>query len=234
MRKLSCLIIEDENLLADVLAEYINQVPFLELKQVFSDGMSALEYLEVNNADLIFIDINLPKLKGIDFIRMFPTNAKYIITTAYHEYAVEGFTLNVVDYLLKPISFDRFIMAVNKVNDGGIISARPVSENLAGKDYFYINMNKRRVKVNFSEILYIEGLKEYVKIHVTREKLLITKMQIGHIQELLNEDFVRIHRSFIVSRKKVNSYNQVEVNVGNSILPVGTNYKESIGRLLEG
>ncbi len=234
MRKLSCLIIEDENLLADVLAEYINQVPFLELKHIFNDGMSALEYLEVNNADLIFIDINLPKLKGIDFIRMFPSNAKYIITTAYHEYAVEGFTLNVVDYLLKPISFDRFIMAVKKVTDGGIISARPVSENLAGKDYFYINMNKRRVKVNFSEILYIEGLKEYVKIHVTREKLLITKMQIGHIQDLLNEDFVRIHRSFIVSRKKVNSYNQVEVNVGNSILPVGTNYKESIGRLLEG
>lgn len=234
MRKLSCLIIEDENLLADVLAEYINQVPFLELKHVFNDGMSALEYLEVNNADLIFIDINLPKLKGIDFIRMFPSNAKYIITTAYHEYAVESFTLNVVDYLLKPISFDRFIMAVNKVTDGGIISARHVSENLAGKDYFYINMNKRRVKVNFSEILYIEGLKEYVKIHVTREKLLITKMQIGHIQDLLNEDFVRIHRSFIVSRKKVNSYNQVEVNVGNSILPVGTNYKESIGRLLEG
>ncbi len=234
MRTLSCLIIEDENLLADVLAEYINQVPFLELKHVFNDGMSALEYLEVNNADLIFIDINLPKLKGIDFIRMFPSNAKYIITTAYHEYAVEGFTLNVVDYLLKPISFDRFIMAVNKVNETGMISSRPISENLAGKDYFYINMNKRRVKVNFSEILYIEGLKEYVKIHVTREKLLITKMQIGHIHGLLNEDFVRIHRSFIVSRKKVNSYNQVEVNVGNSILPVGTNYKESIGRLLEG
>jgi len=234
MRKLSCLIIEDESLLADVLAEYINQVPFLELKKIFNDGMSALEYLEVNSTDLIFIDINLPKLKGIDFIRMFPTNARYIITTAYHEYAVEGFTLNVVDYLLKPISFDRFMMAVKKVTDGGLISAQPVSENANGKDYFYINMNKRRVKVNFSEILYIEGLKEYVKIHVTREKLLITKMQIGHIQELLNDDFVRIHRSFIVAKKKVNSYNHVEVNVGNSILPVGTNYKESIERLLEG
>src|SRR4249919_217854 len=109
MKKLSCLIIEDENLLADVLAEYIDQVPFLELKGIFNDGMSALEYLEVNNVDLIFIDINLPKLKGIDFIRMFPNNAKYIITTAYHEYAVEGFTLNVVDYLLKPIEFNRFM-----------------------------------------------------------------------------------------------------------------------------
>jgi DNA-binding LytR/AlgR family response regulator len=234
MRKLSCLIIEDESLLADVLVEYISQVPYLELKKVFSDGMTALEYLEVNNADLIFIDINMPKLKGIDFIRMFPNNAKYIITTAYHEYAVEGFTLNVVDYLLKPIEFNRFMVAVNKVFDAGIMSSRPVAENGALKDYFYINMNKRRVKVNFSEILYIEGLKEYVKIHVTREKLLITKMQIGHIHELLNEDFVRIHRSFIVAKKKVNSYNHVEVNIGNSILPVGTNYKESISRLLEG
>ncbi len=234
MKKLSCLIIEDENLLADVLAEYIEQVPFLELKKVFNDGMSALEYLEVNNVDLIFIDINLPKLKGIDFIRMFPNNAKYIITTAYHEYAVEGFTLNVVDYLLKPIEFNRFMMAIKKVTDAGLPGFRTTPESNGSKDYFYINMNKRRVKVNFSEILYIEGLKEYVKIHVTREKLLITKMQIGHIQELLNEDFVRIHRSFIVAKKKVNSYNQVEVNVGNSVLPVGTNYKDSIGRLLEG
>jgi DNA-binding LytR/AlgR family response regulator len=234
MKKLSCLIIEDESLLADVLAEYIDQVPFLELKHIFNDGMSALEYLEVNNVDLIFIDINLPKLKGIDFIRMFPNNAKYIITTAYHEYAVEGFTLNVVDYLLKPIEFNRFMMAVKKVSDAGMVSGRTLPEINGIKDYFYINMNKRRVKVNFSEILYIEGLKEYVKIHVTREKLLITKMQIGHIQELLNDDFVRIHRSFIVAKKKVNSYNHVEVNVGNSILPVGTNYKESIGRLLEG
>jgi len=232
MKKLSCLIIEDESLLADVLAEYISQVPFLELKKIFNDGMSALEYLEVNNVDLIFIDINLPKLKGIDFIKMFPNSARYIITTAYHEYAVEGFNLNVVDYLLKPIEFNRFMMAVKKATDGLVIN-RTLTEN-GMKDYFYINMNKRRVKVNFSEILYIEGLKEYVRIHVTREKLLITKMQIGHIQELLNEDFVRIHRSFIVAKKKVNSYNHVEVNVGNSTLPVGTNYKDTISRLLEG
>ncbi len=234
MRKLTCLIIEDENLLAEVLAEYINQVPFLELKKIFNDGLSALEYLEVNNADLIFVDINLPKIKGMDFIRMFPTSARYIITTAYHEYAVEGFTLNVVDYLLKPIEFNRFMMAVKKAADLDWLGGRPVSDNLSEKDYFYINMNKRRVKVNFAEILYIEGLKEYVKIHVTKEKLLITKMQIGHIQELLNDDFVRIHRSFIVAKKKVQSYSHVEVNVGNSVLPVGTNYKENIGKLLEG
>ena len=234
MRKLTCLIIEDESLLAEVLEEYIQQVPFLELKGIFHDGMSAIEYIEVNNVDLIFIDINLPKLKGTDFIRMFPNNAKYIITTAYHEYAVDGFTLNVIDYLLKPIEFNRFMMAVKKFTDTILVTQRSVMENFVTKDYFYINMNKRRVKVNFSEILYIEGLKEYVKIHVTREKLLITKMQIGHIQGLLNEDFVRIHRSFIVAKRKVNSYNHVEVNIGNSILPVGTNYKESIERLMEG
>lgn len=234
MRKLTCLIIEDESLLAEVLEEYIQQVPFLELKGIFHDGMSAIEYIEVNNVDLIFIDINLPKLKGTDFIRMFPNNAKYIITTAYHEYAVDGFTLNVIDYLLKPIEFNRFMMAVKKFTDTILVTQRSVMENFVTKDYFYINMNKRRVKVNFSEILYIEGLKEYVKIHVTREKLLITKMQIGHIHELLNEDFVRIHRSFIVAKRKVNSYNHVEVNIGNSILPVGTNYKESIERLMEG
>ena len=234
MRKTSCIIIEDENILAEVLAEYIQQVPILELKCIFNDGMSAIEYLEENPVDLIFIDINLPKLKGIDFIRMFPSRSKYIITTAYHEYAVEGYELNVVDYLLKPISFNRFVLAVKKATANDSFYFRPAINGSEKKDYFYINMNKRRVKVNFSEILYIEGLKEYVKIHVTRDKLLITKMQIGQIIDLLNEDFVRIHRSYIVAKKKVNYYNHMEVNIGNAVLPVGTNYKESIVELLEG
>ncbi len=114
MRKLSCLIIEDEQILAEVLAEYVRKVPFLELKAILNDAITALEYLEENEVDLIFIDINLPKLKGIDFIKMVPVSAKFIITTAYHEYALEGYELNVIDYLMKPIEFNRFLMAVKK------------------------------------------------------------------------------------------------------------------------
>ncbi len=234
MRKLSCLIIEDEQILAEVLAEYVGKVPFLELKTILNDAITALEYLEENEVDLIFIDINLPKLKGIDFIKMVPVSAKFIITTAYHEYALEGYELNVVDYLLKPIEFNRFLMAVKKAAE---IEKKHVPkiapEKNEPQDFLFINMNKRRVKVNFSEILYIEGMKEYVKIHIAKDKWLMTKLQIGQIQELLNEEFVRIHRSYIVAKKKVTSYNHMEVSVGTIVLPVGTNYKESISAELE-
>jgi DNA-binding LytR/AlgR family response regulator len=194
-----------------------------------------LEYLDENEIDIIFIDINLPKLKGIDFIKMVPVSAKFIITTAYHEYALEGYELNVVDYLLKPVEFNRFLMAVKKAAEieKKYLSRLP-AEKKEGNDFMYINMNKRRVKVNFSEILFIEGMKEYVKIHISKEKWLMTKLQIGQIQELLNEEFIRIHRSYIVAKKKVTSYNHMEVSIGNIVLPVGTNYKDSISGELEG
>lgn len=234
MRKLSCLIVEDEPILADVIKDYITQVPFLQLKQVFNDGIAALEYLESHTVDLIFIDIHLPKLKGIDLIRMFPASSKYIVTTAYHEYAVEGYELDIIDYLLKPIEFKRFLTAVKKA--AVLHKTTPHHAHSPGaqtKNYFYVGVNKKRVKVNFDEILYIEGAKEYVKIHLAKSNWVITKLQIGQVFDMLNNDFVRIHRSFIASKNKITAYNQVEVRLGNIILPVGTNYKDSLQHLLE-
>ena len=233
MKKYSCIIVEDEQLLAEVLADYVTQVPFLQLKNVFSDGISAMEYLHENKVDLIFIDINLPRLKGIDFIKMFRGSSKFIITTAYHEYAVTGFELEVIDYLLKPIEFSRFLMAVNKLTHEDRSVSLPVPDTSAVRDYLYVSINKRRVKVNFSEILYIEGMKEYVKIYTAKAKWYITKIQIGQMDELLNEQFVRIHRSYIVAKSKITSYNLAEVSIDSIILPVGTNYKESLSRQLE-
>jgi DNA-binding LytR/AlgR family response regulator len=233
VKKHSCIIIEDEPLLAEVLADYVNQVPFLDLQKIFGDGIAAMEYLLQNKVDLIFIDINLPKLKGIDFIKMYHGTSKFIITTAYHEYALEGYELDVIDYLLKPIEFSRFLKAVNKLSSDEKQEVRPVVEISLAKEYLYVNINKRCVKINFSEILYVEGMKEYVKIYTAKDKWHITKMQIGQIGELLNEQFVRIHRSYIVAKSRITSYNQAEVSIENIVLPVGTMYKESISKQLE-
>jgi DNA-binding LytR/AlgR family response regulator len=232
MRKYNCIIIEDEHLLAEVLVDYIKQVPFLELKSVFGDGLAAMEFLQQNKVELIFVDINLPKLKGIDFIKMFQGTSKFIITTAYHEYAVLGYELNVIDYLLKPIDFSRFLTAVNKmITDEKKEADRGKRSEI--NDYLYVNINKRRVKINFSEILYIEGMKEYVKIYIAKDKWLITKAQIGQLYELLNDQFVRIHRSYIIAKPKVTSYNLTDVSIGDIVLPVGTNYKEILSKELE-
>lgn len=232
MTKLSCLVIEDEPLLSNVLTDYISQVPFLELKAVYHDAVGAIEFIETRKVDLVFIDINLPKVKGIDFIRMFQGKSKFIITTAYHEYAVQGYELNVVDYLMKPIEFSRFLQAVKKVFDPpsftlhNLVSAEP-------RNYLFVNINKKRVKINFHEILYIEGMKEYVKIYVSKEKWFITKIQMGQIQDMLNHDFVRVHRSYIVAKKRVTAYSLTEISMGNVQIPVGSNYRSLLTQQLE-
>lgn len=234
MKKISCIVIEDEVLLAEVLADYIGQVPFLELQSVFHDAISAVAWLEEQDTDLIFVDINLPKLKGIDFIKMFQGKSRFIITTAYHEYALQGYELNVIDYLMKPIEFSRFLQAVKKAMALSHNSPVPLSEERQRvKDSLYINKDKKRVKVDFSDIVYIESKKEYVQIHLVKEKPLLTKLQMGQIEELLDREFVRIHRSYIVARKKVSAYNLTEVTIGAIVLPVGTNYRESLAELLE-
>ena len=233
MKKYNCIIIEDEHLLAEVLADYVRQVSFLELKAVFGDGITAMEYLQENTVDLVFVDINLPKLKGTDFIKMFSGSAQFIITTAYHEYAVQGYELQVIDYLLKPIEFTRFLMAVNKLKPGEKAGAEPATANMQDKDHLFVNINKRRVKINFSDILYIEGMKEYVKIYTAKDKWHITKMQIGQMDELLDDRFIRIHRSYIVAKEKIISYNLTEVSIGIITLPVGKNYKDALGLKLE-
>jgi DNA-binding LytR/AlgR family response regulator len=233
MSNLSCIIVEDEPLAAKVLIDYIGQVPFLELKGTFKDAILAADFLRTNIVDLIFLDIHLPKLKGMAFLKTLIQPPAVIITTAYHQYAVEGFNLSVTDYLLKPIEFERFLTAVSKVKSGKGFSTNTnekQGQELA-KDYLFINVQKKKVKIFFSEILYIESQREYVKI-VTEKKEYVTKISTHEIEELLPSDhFKRIHRSFIISIRHIESYSAEEVEIRGQSIPVGREYRRVLENL---
>jgi two-component system, LytTR family, response regulator len=230
MSKIKCIIIEDEPLAVKVLSDYILQVPFLELQGTFKNALLATEYLHDEATELIFLDIHLPKLKGMAFLKTLSHPPAVIITTAYNQYAVEGFDLNVTDYLLKPFAFERFLVAVNKVKtaSGDIQKASEIGEE---KDFIFLNVQKKKVKILFSEIVYIESQKEYIKI-VTQKKQYISKMGTHEIEKLLPANlFARIHRSFIVSIPKIESYTAEEVEVNGVSIPIGRDYRGIIEKL---
>jgi len=230
MPEIKCIIVEDEPLAVKVLVDYISQVPFLKLQGTFKDAILATEYLQDNNTDLIFLDIHLPRLKGIAFLRTIAHPPAVIITTAYHQYAIEGFNLNVTDYLLKPFDFERFLIAVNKVK--AIYHERqPTREHEGAKEFIFLTIQKKKVKILFSEITYIESQKEYIKI-VTTKKEYITKMGTHEIENLLPANlFKRIHRSFIVSISKIEAYTADTIEVNGIALPIGRGYRDSIENL---
>lgn len=233
MSKYSCLVVEDEPLAAEVLSDYINQVPFLRLKRVCTDAIFAMETLQSEKIDLIFLDIHLPKLKGFEFLELLKNPPKIIITSAYKEYALEGFEFNVLDYLVKPIRFTRFLKAVNKLNEtSDAIHYVPIN-NANERNYLFFNVDKKRVKIYTDEILFIESLREYVKI-TTREKSILTKFQLNEIEELLpKHNFIRIHRSFIVAKDKISAFTAADVEVNNATIPIGRSYKELVMSVLE-
>ena len=229
MSEIRCIIIEDEPLAVKVLADYISQISFLELQDSFKDAILATEFLHSNEIDLIFLDIHLPKLKGMDFIKTLKTQPSIIVTTAYHQYAVEGFQLNVTDYLLKPIEFDRFLIAVNRVPRKSKPELVPKDEF---KNYFFITAQKKKVKILFDQICYIESQKEYVKI-VTQSKDYIAKMSTKEIEEMLPTNlFKRIHRSFIIALDKIESFNAEMVEIKEVNIPIGRGYKGIIEKSL--
>jgi two-component system, LytTR family, response regulator len=230
MSKIRCIIIEDEPLAVKVLSGYIAQVPFLELQQTFRNALAAIEYLGDHTTDLIFLDIHLPQLKGMDFLRTLPAAPPVIVTTAYHQYAVEGFDLNVTDYLLKPFAFERFLAAVNKVKARHGESKRDADESVK-KDFIILSIQKKKVKILFSEIVYIESQREYVKI-VTTNKEHLAKMSTTEIEGLLpSSRFKRVHRSFIISIDKMNSYTSETVEVSGKTIPIGREYRGSLDDL---
>jgi len=230
MSKIKCIIVEDEPLAVKVLTDYISQVPFLELHGSFKDAILATDYLRSNVVDLIFLDIHLPKLKGMAFLKTLTSPPAVIITTAYHQYAVEGFNLNVTDYLLKPFEFERFLVAVTKVKTTQTEKHRPIEETEV-KDHLFLNVQKKKVKILFSEILYIESQREYIKI-VTTKREYVSKMSTHEIESLLPVNlFKRIHRSFIVSVSKIESYTAEAVEVNGVSIPIGRGYKDVIDNL---
>ena len=225
MSKIKCIIIEDEPLAVKILADYISQVPFLELQGTFKDAILASDYLRENSTNLIFLDIHLPKLKGMAFLKTLTHPPAVIITTAYHQYAVEGFNLNVTDYLLKPFDFERFLTAVTKVKTAQRENQKP-HESEEIKDFIFLNVQKKKVKILFSEIVYIESQREYIKITTTKKEY-ISKMGTHEIEALLPAHlFKRVHRSFIISISKIESYTAEIVEVNGISIPIGRGYKD--------
>jgi DNA-binding LytR/AlgR family response regulator len=231
--EIKCIVIEDEPLAVKVLVDYISQVPFLALKGTFKDAILATEFLRDNTVDLMFLDIHLPKLKGMAFLKTLTQAPAVIITTAYHQYAVEGFELNVSDYLLKPFEFERFLVAVNKVKINRNLPESAESQVIKDKDFIFVNVQKKRVKILFSEIIYIESQREYIKI-VTTKREFLSKMSTHEIEEMLPVQFFRrIHRSFIVALDKIEAYNAESVELNGLSIPIGRAYKELIAKYLE-
>ena len=224
MSEIRCIIIEDEPLAIKVLSDYIAQVPFLHLQATFKDAILATEWLRNNSTDLMFLDIHLPKLKGMAFLKTIVHPPAVIVTTAYHQYAVEGFNLNVTDYLLKPIEFERFLIAVNKVKTMQI-NQQVLHEDKNSKDFIFLTIQKKKVKILFSEIIYVESQREYIKI-VTTKREYFSKMSTHEMENILPSNrFKRIHRSFIISVNKIESYTADAVDVNGTSIPIGRGYK---------
>lgn len=230
MSRIKCIIIEDEPLAVKILTDYVSQVPFLELKGAFKDAILATDYLRQGSVDLIFLDIHLPKLKGMAFLKTLSNPPAVIITTAYHQYAVEGFSLSVTDYLLKPIEFDRFLVAVNKVRGGQVIRHEPVEES-GSRDFIFVNVQKKKVRIFFADILFVESQREYVRIVTTQQEYL-SKISTHEIEAALPAHlFKRVHRSFIVSIRRIDSYTAEMIEIGGVSIPIGKGYRDGMERL---
>ncbi len=226
---LRCLIVEDEPLAADILSDYIRDAPGLELAGSCPDALFALEFLQKEKVDVIFLDIHLPKLKGLDFLKILPQPPQVILTTAYHQYALDSYEFDVIDYLLKPIEFSRFLKAIQKLKKPTEASVRLEKE----RPFHFFNVNKKHLKVYLDEILYIESLKEYVRIHLPDNRSIVTKFQLGEIHDLLQQpNFIRIHRSFLIAKDKIQAYSATEVEIAGKSLPIGRSYREVVLRQL--
>jgi len=230
MSKIRCIIIEDEPLAVKILSDYILQVPFLELQGAFKDAILATDYLRHTTIHLIFLDIHLPKLKGMSFLKTLSNPPAVIITTAYHQYAVEGFNLNVTDYLLKPFDFERFLVAVTKVRTVHTTKQEPADDS-ESRDFVFINVQKRKVKILYSEIVYIESQREYIKITTTQSEY-ISKMSTHEIEAILPTHlFKRVHRSFIVSIRRIESYTAEMIEINGVSIPIGKGYRGGMEKL---
>ncbi|MBK8599422.1 MAG: response regulator transcription factor [Flavobacterium sp.] len=233
MEKYNCIIVEDEPLAAEILKDYIAQVPFLNLIGICEDAIYALDILQKEKIDLIFLDINLPKLKGFDFIQTLKNPPNIIITTAYHEYALQGYECNVVDYLMKPIAFNRFLVAVNKLKQPIEKSPTAVTTIENERASIFFNVSKKKVKVYFDDILYIESVKEYIHVFTTNKSIPV-KFQLSQIEEILPKShFLRIHRSFIVAKNRIDAFSATDVEINNKQIPIGRSYKELVQSIIE-
>ena len=224
MVQLTCLIVDDEPLAQDIIENYLTNFSFIKLVAKCDNALIALDWIKKQKIDLVFLDVSMPFISGIEFIRTLKNPPAVILTTAHKEFALEGYELNVVDYLLKPISFERFLMAINKLTLDVPETPKPVITNARNDSFIYVKSEKKNVKILLKEILFIESLKDYIKIH-TGDKTIITQVPISTIEQRLPDNFLRIHRSFIVAKDKITAYTQHDPEIGKLQIPIGRNYK---------
>ena len=239
---IKCLVIDDKPLAIDILADYTGKIPFLELAATTTNPVEGLNIIRNQNIDLIFLDIQMPELNGLQFIKIAGKQCKFILTTAYTEYALDGYEHDVIDYLLKPIAFDRFYRATEKALQAftppatGEVVSRAATDNpqqLNMAAYLFIKTEHRIQRVNLDDILYIEGLQNYISIQTTTERVLSLQTLKRIEEQLPVNDFVRVHKSFIVALKHITYIERSRIAIGETIIPVGDNYREGFYKLID-
>jgi len=223
--KIKCIIIDDEKLAAEVIQTHLQEFSNMELVGVFLNPMEALNTIEKDKIDVVFLDINMPKMSGLDFIKNIESSTNFIITTAYREFAVESYDLDVLDYLVKPIPFTRFLKSINKVSQK-IYSDKNIelNTNQSDKSFIFLKVDKKLMRVKFEDIFHIESLKDYIKVFTRTGDFLVHKSLTGITEELPKNQFLRIHRSFTVALDKIDAVEGNSVLITNKRIPIGRKY----------
>lgn len=236
---LRCIIIDDEPLAREILEDYAARVPYLEVVGTFETGLAALSYLQSNTVDLIFLDIQMPELTGMQLLKVLKDPPAVVLTTAYDQYAIEGYALEVTDYLLKPIAFDRFLQAAQKVlrrlSSPIPDAAIPVVQEplAAGPEFLFVKTEHRLQRVMLDELLYIEGMKDYLMLH-TRQGKLMTLQNFKYFQDRLpTERFARVHKSYLVAIGQIEQIERSRLSIGKALIPISETYREPFFKLLE-
>ena len=232
MKKLNCIIVDDEPLAQDVLEQHIASISELILVKKCSNALEAFEILHTEPVDLMFLDITMPVISGIDFLKSLRKSPAVIITSAYPEFAVQGYELDVMDYLVKPVSLERFMKAVNKVMERFNTTATPVADLPARVDYMFVKSDQKLIRIKFADIEYIEGMKDYVKIF-TKEKMIVTLHTMKFFEASLPNEFLRIHKSYIINLDGIKSIAGNEVELRAIKLPIGNSYKENLMKVVQ-
>src|ERR1700748_542094 len=236
-----CLIVDDEPLALHILEDYVSKVPFMTLVKSTTNPIEALTLVQEGNIDLVFLDVQMPELTGIQFLRIANGRAKVILTTAYSQYALEGYELDVVDYLLKPIAFDRFYKSVQKVQSiinpstapAPVVAPEPAQQDLLS-DFIFVKTEHKIQKVYLHDILFIEGLKDYISIFTPSERI-ITLQNMKKMEDALPaKHFIRVHKSYIVSINKIDSIERSRIFIADKIIPVGDTYRDEFFKIVDG
>jgi DNA-binding LytR/AlgR family response regulator len=233
MNRINCLIVDDEPAALEVLEHFIGKVFFLHLIKKCQHAIEAMQILEENKIDLLFLDINMPDIDGLQLLNSIKSKPLVIFTTGYKEYALNGYDFDIVDFLLKPFDFERFLRAVNKANNQIAKSSRLPVTHQKSQQFIFVKADYKLVKINLDDILFVEGLKDYIKIY-TKQKLILTLMSMTAIEEKLPPDeFFRLHRSYIISLSKIDSVSRHRVIIGEKFIPISVPYREKFYLIID-